>query len=221
MRRHRNGRIMLRDARFPLTALLLSVVLATPLAASGPAATDLIARLRRQAPARIAFVEVRFSPLLREPIVVSGELGYLGPLDLDRNVTMPYRERTAIRGDSVTVERDGEPPRSFALKRAPELRGLLSGFAGLLAGDAAAIEHDFELAARGDDDAWTLQLTPSDRPTRRRLERIVVTGAASQPRCLAVVNAPDAATVMLLGDSTDAPRAGATLADFLAYCRAE
>jgi hypothetical protein len=212
---------MLRDARLPLTALLLSVVLASPLAATVPMATDLIARMRREPPARIAFVEVRFSPLLREPIVVSGELAYLGPLDLDRNVTMPYRERTAIRGDFVTVERDGEAPRSFALKRAPELRGLLSGFSGLLAGDAAAIERDFELVTRGNDDVWTLQLTPSDRATRRRLERIVITGAASQPRCLAVLNAPDAATVMLLGDSSDAPQSGATLADVLAYCRAE
>lgn len=212
---------MLRAARLPLTTLLLSVVLATPVAATTPAATDLIARMQREPPASIAFVEVRFSPLLREPIVVSGELAYLGPLDLDRTVTMPYGERTAIRGDFVTVERDGEAPRSFALKRAPELKGLLSGFSGLLSGDATAIERDFDLVARGTDDAWTLQLTPSDRATRRRLERIVVTGAASQPRCLAVLNAPDAATVMLLGDSSDAPRSGATLADFLAYCRAE
>jgi hypothetical protein len=178
--------------------------------------------MQRQPPASIAFVEVRFSPLLKEPVVVSGDLAYLGAQELDRNVTMPYRERTAIRGAVVTVERDGEQRRSFALKRAPELRGLVSGFSSLLAGDSTAIKQDFSLAARGGDDAWTLELAPSDAGARRRLERIVVTGSAREPRCVAVLAAPNAGTVMLLGAAADADlESGPTLDGLLAYCRAE
>ena len=54
----------------------------------------LIRKLAREPPATIAFTEARFSPLLREPLIVSGELGYLGAGSFDRRVTTPYREST-------------------------------------------------------------------------------------------------------------------------------
>ena len=50
---------------------------------------------------------------------MSGELGYSGPTSLDRRVLQPYREHTTIRGESVRVEREGEPARSFALSARP------------------------------------------------------------------------------------------------------
>lgn len=116
-----------------------------------PDADALIARLAKPAPATVAFTEVRFSRLLREPLIVSGELGYSGPISLDRRIATPYREDTAIRGESVKVERQGEKPRSFALKHAPELRGLLSGFSAMLSGDATALRQNFAVTMTGDD----------------------------------------------------------------------
>jgi len=135
--------------------LALSVCLLSP-RAWGDAVADpesLIHRLARTAPASVGFVEVRYSSLLRAPIVVSGELTYLGPARLDRDVTAPYREHTAIRDESVSIEREGEQPRTLALRRAPELRGLLTGFSGVLAGDSAAVKRSFAIAAKGADDA--------------------------------------------------------------------
>ena len=73
----------------------------------------------------MAFTEVRFSSLLREPLVVSGELGYSGAGSLERRVTAPVPRDDDDRGESVRIERDGEAPRSFALKRAPELQGFV------------------------------------------------------------------------------------------------
>jgi outer membrane lipoprotein carrier protein LolA len=181
----------------------------------------LIDRLARTAPASVEFVEARYSPLLREPIVVSGELAYLGPARLDRDVTMPYREHTAIRDESVSIEREGEPPRTFALRRAPELRGLLTGFAGVLAGDSAAVKRSFAVAATSVEDAWTLELTPLEPGTQRRLNRIVVTGVASEPRCLMVFGAREGATVMLLGAAVLKLRPDVPLSELLKYCRAE
>jgi Outer membrane lipoprotein carrier protein LolA-like len=159
----------------------------------------LIERLAKPAPASIAFREVRFSSLVNEPLIVAGELGYAGPTSLDRRVTEPYRETVAIRGESVRVEREGEPPRSFGLNRAPELRGLLSGFSGLLNGDASALERSFRVEASGTDDLWTLQLTPSDTRARRRLEQIVVNGRDDVPLCFTMVTANGGASVLLLG----------------------
>ena len=77
----------------------------------------------------------------------------------------------------MRVEREGEPPRSFALKRAPELRGLLTGFSALLTGDAPGLKRSFDVQAQGSDESWTLQLTPLDSRARRRLQKIEITRA--------------------------------------------
>ena len=159
----------------------------------------LIRRLAKPAPASIGFTEIRFSPLLEQPIVVSGTLGYSGPAALDRHVTRPYREDTEIRGESVKVTREGEPARSFALKRAPELQGLLQAFTALLSGDQTEVEKDFTVAAAGDEASWQLLLTPRDTRARRRVKHVEVVGREGTPRCFTVVNANEGASVMLLG----------------------
>jgi hypothetical protein len=164
-------------------------------------ADALVAKLARPAPASIAFTEVRLSPLLRAPLVVSGELEFSGPTSLDRHVRQPYREDTAIRGESVRVEREGEPARSFGLKRAPELRGLLTGFSALLTGDAAGLRRSFEVQAEGTDESWTLQLVPLDARARRRLQKMEIVGHDAMPRCFSLLNAEGGASVMLLGEA--------------------
>lgn len=173
--------------------------------ADDEAADALIARLARPAPATVSFIEVRFSKLLRAPLIVAGDLGYSGPDSLDRRVTTPYREHTAIRGESVKVEREGEQPRSFALKHAPELRGLLAGFTAMLSGDAAALRETFNVTLSGDEESWVLDLTPADARARRRLQRIEVTGRQSEPRCFSMSTADGSTSVLLLGDAARDP----------------
>jgi hypothetical protein len=191
-------------------------------AAEVPDADSLIAGLARDPPATVAFAEARFSALLLAPLVVSGELAYPAPLSLERIVTSPHRERTSIRGDSVTMTRDGERARTFALRRAPELRGLLTGFVALLAGDAAAIKSDFDVDVSGSADAWKLELTPRDETVRRRLTSLVASGAGANLRCMVMRNAEDGATVMLLGAAAaDGVASDATLASMLGRCYAE
>jgi hypothetical protein len=178
---------------------------ATVCSASERDADALIAHLAKPAPATVEFTEVRFSRLVREPLVVSGELGYSGPNNLDRRVTTPYRENTSIRGESVKVEREGEKPRSFALKHAPELRGLLTGFSALLAGDPATLRQTFTVKATGNDDAWTLELIPPDTKLGRRLREIEITGAHSEPRCFSMLTADGATSILLLGTASKDP----------------
>ena len=162
-------------------------------------APALIQRLAKPAPAIIDFTEVRFSTLLKQPLIVSGTLGYAGSANLDRHVTRPYREDTEIRGESVRVIREGEPVRSFALKRAPELRGLLTAFTALLAGDHAAVGREFEIAPSGDENLWKLVLTPRDARVRKRVPSILINGRKDLPRCFTIVNDNGGASVMLLG----------------------
>jgi len=182
-------------------------------------ADALIARLAKPAPATIEFTEVRFSRLLREPLIVSGELGYSGATSLDRRVTTPYREQTSIRGESVKVEREGEKPRSFALKHAPELRGLLTGFSSMLSGNVAALRQAFNVKATGSGDAWTLQLSPTDTKAQRRLQKIEVAGSDTEPRCFSMTTADGANSVLLLGAIAKDPVAkDVTLASLYERC---
>jgi hypothetical protein len=183
----------------PLAILAILALLPTTAQCDALDTQALIRRLAKPAPASIAFAEIRFSPLLQQPLVVTGDLGYNGPAVLDRHVTRPYREDTEIRGESVKVRREGEPARSFALKRAPELQGLLTAFTALLAGNQADIEKQFTIAASGDEEIWRLVLTPVDVRVRKRVQQIEIDGRGSAPRCFAIVNSNEGASVMLLG----------------------
>ena len=203
-----------------LTLVALSAP-ATAWSASPESDADaLIARLAKPAPATVAFTEVRFSRLLREPLIVSGELGYTGANSLDRRVTTPYSEHTSIRGESVKVERDGEAPRSFALKHAPELRGLLSGFSALLSGDAAALKKNFNVTLTGTADTWLLELRPTDAKARRKLQEIEVTGRNDELRCFSMQTADGASSVLLLGETASEPvPKDVTLPNLLQRCQ--
>ena len=186
---------ILRHLLFALT--LLST--ATITQSAEPDAQQLIARLAKPAPATIDFTEVRFSRLLKQPVIVSGTLSYADAATLDRHVTQPYREDTEIRGESVLVRREGEAERSFALKRAPELQSLLTAFTALLAGNYAAVERAFTIAATGNHDAWQLSLTPRDARMARRVKQIRIQGRSDLPRCFSILNDNDGASIMLLG----------------------
>ena len=117
-------------------------------------AEALIARLAKPAPATVAFREVRFSRAAARAADRRrrARLHRVRPVSIAASRSL-IAKHVAIRGESVRVEREGEPPRSFGLNRAPELRGLLSGFSALLAGDPAALERNFSVAANGSDDA--------------------------------------------------------------------
>lgn len=208
---------MTGTARLVIVAVF-AVSASRPLAAV-PDATRLIASLAREAPASIAFAEVRFSSLLREPLIVSGNLAYGGPGELERQVTYPYRETTRVRGESASIEREGEKTRTLALRHAPELKGFLDAFGALLAGDAAVLGQSFDVVASGDDSLWQLELIPTDSRTRRRVQAIVVNGRDDDPRCVATHDAQGGVSVLLLGTAAVAP--DTSLDELLARCRAE
>lgn len=189
-----------KPTRLPvLAALVLALGCARPAAADDVDA--LLGRLARPAPDEVAFVEVRFSPLLEAPVVASGKLEYLAPGRLARRVVDPYREDTLIDGEQVVLSREGEKERRFSLRRAPELRGLLSSFSAILSGDAKALRESFELSlAPGATPArWALTLAPRDESLRKRLGDIEVHGGEGVVSCIAMGAQPDAASITVLG----------------------
>jgi hypothetical protein len=213
-----------RSSRFnsPWRATLLVALLPAAGAFGAPDGADIIKRLARPSPSSVAFVEARFSSLLVTPLVVSGELDYEGAESLNRRVTEPYQEVTTIRGEAVRVERAGQPPRTFSLHRAAELRGLVTGMTGLLAGNGDLIAQHFQVTTKSaPDDAWRIDLTPTDGKIQKRLRGITVTGAGAEPHCFVIRDTQSGASVMLLGAAAKALPPTTTLADLLGSCAAE
>jgi len=177
-------------------ATLLSPVAAP--ADSGADAQAIVAGLKRDAPARTAFSEVRFSSLLERPLILHGELVYDGPGKLSRNVESPYVERMTVEDGEASVQRGDKPARTFPLSQAPELEGFLRGFAALLGGDAAALSRDFTLAASGNASAWHLKLTPRDDRLAKRITALEVDGTGTSARCFHTFDADGDVSVLLV-----------------------
>lgn len=181
-------------------ALLWLVLSPVAAAADGPAHSveSLLAALAREPPQSIGFTEIRSSALLDRELVVSGTLEYAGPGKLSRSVLTPYAERTDIDGDEVRIYRAGRPERRFSLKRAPELGGLLTGFAAILGGDRAALEREFELSLANGAAGWQLTLIPRSNRARARVASIRVRGVDEAPDCIVTVANDGGATAELL-----------------------
>jgi hypothetical protein len=176
---------------------LLIATLLSPVAASADSGVDaqaIVAGLKRDAPARTAFSEVRFSSLLERPLILHGELVYDGPGKLARNVKSPYDERMTIDNGQASVQRGDKPARAFSLSQAPELEGFLRGFTALLGGDAAALSRDFTLVATGNATAWHLKLTPRDDRLARRITALEVDGNVLLVESLAEAKLPNRPT---------------------------
>ena len=150
-------------------------------------------------PARTPYTEVRFSSLLERPLILRGELEYLGPGRLGKRVDTPYREQTRVEDGAASVQRGDRPARTFSLGQAPELEGFLRGFAALLGGDAATLAADFSLSASGDAHAWQLVLKPRDARLARRVGEIRVDGSERTPLCF-VTREGDGDVAVLLVD---------------------
>ena len=170
--------------------------------ASEPAASalTLVAALGQPAPAHTAFAEARFLAVLDRPLVVSGELSWLGGDRLQRRVEHPQHETATIADGEVTQLRDGRSPRHFSLKRAPQLQVLLDSFVALLSGDAARLQQAFEIRQRGDAaGAWTLTLVPRDAKVAKTVASIRIDGYAKESRCMHMQEADGDLAVDLLG----------------------
>jgi hypothetical protein len=184
------------------------------------AAQSLIAALGRPAPARTAFAEARFLNMLERPLVVSGELSWLGGDKLQRRVEHPQRETATIADGEVTQQRDGKRPRHFSLQRAPQLEVLLDSFVALLSGDAARLQQAFEIRHGGDAaGAWTLTLTPRDAKVAKAVASIRIDGYASTSRCMHMQEADGDVTVDLLGPLAARMPAAPTREALDALCR--
>ena len=185
--------------------MLIALTLLTPAISFAALDADtLLKSLAHPAPAVTPFVEVRYSKLLDQPLVVKGQLEYHEDGTLVRAVADPFKERTEIQGETVSVLRAGKSPRKFSLKRAPELRSMLGGFGAVLGGSRDSLAKDFNIDVTGDPQAWKLALTPKSPQVGKYVRDIVIQGARNEARCIVVTQPDDQSSVMLVGAATEA-----------------
>jgi hypothetical protein len=184
-------------------AMLLALMPLPSAATSAPEpaadAATLVASLNRPPPARTPFAEARFMRVLDKPLVVSGELAWLGGDKLERRVDAPQREIATIADGQVTQQREGRKPRSFSLQRAPQLKVLLDSFVALLGGDATRLAQSFDIQLAQPAGHWTLTLVPRDPRVARQIARIAIDGAGKEPLCMRMEEADGDVAVDLLG----------------------
>lgn len=183
-------------------------------------ASVLIAALARPAPARTAFAEARFMRMLDRPLVVSGQLAWLGGDRLERRVLKPHVETATIADGEVVQQREGKRPRHFSLTHAPQLQVLLDSFVALLSGDAGRLQHAFVIEAVGHAaGAWTLTLTPRDAKVARTVASIVIDGYAGESRCMQMRETDGDLAVDLLGPLAQEMPTRPTTAALQALCQ--
>ncbi|WP_434026615.1 LolA-related protein [[Pseudomonas] boreopolis] len=182
------------------TPMLICAAAPLPAAAAdGADASAIVHALARPAPSATAFVELRGSALLKQPLRVSGEYRRPDADTLVREVRAPYHETTTIRGGQATIERDGKPAQRFDLARVPELAGLQASFSALLAGDADALQREYRVQATGGTHGWTLTLQPQDAALARRVRQVALHGAGNELRCIETTPARGEVQRTLLG----------------------
>ncbi|HEX4479527.1 MAG TPA: LolA-related protein [Rudaea sp.] len=171
-----------------------------PPSSPSPDTATLIASLARPAPASTAYTEIHFARLLKDPLVLHGQLDYGGADKLGKRVDTPYKETTTIADGKATIAREGRGSKSFGLDRAPELQGLLASFSAMLGGDAETMNRYYDIGETISEKNWTLTLTPRSPDLAKHLKTVVIDGAAKEPRCFTLTQGDGDVSVMLLGD---------------------
>lgn len=132
----------------------------------------------RSASAR--FVERHEIAALDAPLVSSGTLVFVAPDQLQKVTLTPSPARLTVVGDRLTIEQQGETPRTLSVSGTPEVGALVAGIRATLAGDAAGLSRFYSLDVSGEEAGWSLRLVPRDPRLRAMVREVRIDGAHAQ-----------------------------------------
>ena len=113
--------------------------------------------------------------MLKEPMVLTGQLEYLRAGVLRKIVETPFEEAFLIESDHVVIERKGET-RRLTLRKSKSLIAILGAIEAILSGEADKLESVFNYTLSGSSDAWSVHLTPISRRMGKQLTSLQVNG---------------------------------------------
>lgn len=164
-----------------MTGLALASLAATAHAAFN--VDQLMSELAQHKGGRAKFVEKRTLAVLDRPLVATGEMTYTPPDRLEKRTLTPKPETLVLDGNQVSIERD-KRKFSISLASRPEALAFVDSIRSTLAGNRAALEKNYTLQLSGNDDNWTLTLTPTAQAVAALLQRITVGGSRDQIRTI-------------------------------------
>lgn len=170
-----------------------SALIATALAAAGMAAAQPISvaglqRLLQEAPKReLRFHETRESQWLSAPIESSGRMSSSATM-LEKRVEQPRRETWRILNDRMQLIAPGSTAvKEFMFSEAPAVAALANALRHVMAGDLQALDKEFRLVPGGDEQLWTLQLTPRRQDTARFLKQLELQGTGRHLQVIVIL----------------------------------
>lgn len=160
-------------------------------------AQELMRMLAGVASATASFVETRYSPLLKSPLVTRGVLSYRRPDLLEKHVEFPSDERMVLEGDRLTMESASADRRlTTSVGAAPDIASLIESVRATRAGDLAALERYFMVGVDGTRDSWRLRLTPLTPALGKYVRSVEISGSGVRMQRIEVQEASGDRTVM-------------------------
>lgn len=174
------------------TTLLLTAFLLAGACRAGAQPIDAakLQQLLQSAPARVLrFQESRESPWLAAPIESRGRMQASATV-LEKIVEQPRRETWRILPDRLErLAPDATEPARLMYSEAPAVAALGRTLRHMVAGDLRALDQDFHLALGGDQQLWTVRLTPRRPELARFLKELEMQGSGSSLRAIVVLEA--------------------------------
>jgi Outer membrane lipoprotein carrier protein LolA-like len=185
-------------------AVFAAGVLSVAAGASGLDAPQLMQMLAGVRSASASFVETRYSPLLKSPLVSRGSLMYRRPDQLEKLVVSPQKERIALRGDRLTIDSAAAGRREIEVGAAAAgIGALIEAVRATRAGDLAGLERNFFVEVSGMHDDWQLRLKPRTGDIARYIGAVSVWGSGARLQRIEVWEASGDRTVTQIDEATD------------------
>jgi len=128
----------------------------------------------------IPFIEKRQSQLLKEPLILYGEVLFTPDGVLSKRIERPFSERVTISADSMEMERKGRVRRVSLDKRAG-VKVFYAGMRALLDGDTDALFELFDVSTSvGEEANWTIGLIPKEADLRTFVVQLTISGQGGQ-----------------------------------------
>lgn len=192
----------LASPRFRLCVLVWLALLVSPVVQAAPLSiAQLMAALAKHPQGAATFTEKKYLAILDQPVESSGELLFIAPSRLEKRTLKPRPETMVLDGDTLTLER-GQRKHILQLKDYPEVAGMIESIRATLAGDRKALEQVYQLALDGDNERWTLVLTPLDPKVGAVITRIRMEGVKDVVRSVEIIQADGDRSLMTIEKRT-------------------
>ena len=135
-----------------------------------------------QALPSVRYREKKYLDFLKIPLFSEGFMYYRAPSYLKKEVLTPEQESFVIQGNELSISGPDRETRNLHLGDYPLLQGFVESLRATLGGDLGTLQQYYRVELQGNQRAWQLRLTPTERALAQYISRITIHGEASRIR---------------------------------------